>query len=179
MDCTPLGSIIASAMQRRNLQLCTARDSAITIENRRFLEELDMKKCVGALILNSEGKVFLQRRSATRRMFPGVWDIVGGHVEEGESAQEALRREIEEETGWTSLRVVAQVAAWDWEHDGIPRNEVDYLVEVEGDLDAPQLELGKHDAHAWVGPDELDLLVEGRYPADDGLLVVVRRALQF
>ena len=56
--------------------------------------------CVGALIRNDRGYVFAQRRLSTRRVFPGAWDIVGGHIEPGETLEEALAREIEEETGW-------------------------------------------------------------------------------
>ncbi|HVN15815.1 MAG TPA: NUDIX domain-containing protein [Anaerolineales bacterium] len=135
--------------------------------------------CVGALILNSEGKVFVQRRSPTRRVFPGVWDIVGGHVEAGETAEGALGREIEEETGWRLRRIVARIVDWEWEHDGVLRHEADYIVEVDGDLSAPQLENGKHDAHAWVGPNDLELMTIGRDSADVGLRHVVERALAF
>ena len=100
--------------------------------------------------------------SPTRRVFPGVWDIVGGHVEAGETAEGALGREIEEETGWRLRRIVARIVDWGWEHDGVLRHEADYIVEVDGDLSAPQLENGKHDAHAWVGPNDLELMTIGR-----------------
>lgn len=39
--------------------------------------------CVGAIIRNGEGRVFVQRRSGTRRVLPEIWDIVGGHIEGG------------------------------------------------------------------------------------------------
>lgn len=107
--------------------------------------------CVGALIRDDQGRVFVQRRSTTRRVLPGIWDIVGGHIEAGETLEEALAREIKEETGWELRHVGAQIADWEWEHDGIVRRELDYLVVVGGDLAAPQLEAGKHDAYAWVG----------------------------
>jgi 8-oxo-dGTP pyrophosphatase MutT (NUDIX family) len=41
---------------------------------------------------------------------PGTWDVAGGHVEPGETPQQALAREIEEETGWRLRRIEAQVA---------------------------------------------------------------------
>ncbi|MFC8197917.1 NUDIX hydrolase [Streptomyces sp. NPDC057298] len=62
---------------------------------------------VGAVILNRAGEAFAQKRSPDRRLFPDTWDIVGGHVEAGESILEALAREVEEETGWR-LRHVRQ-----------------------------------------------------------------------
>ena len=133
--------------------------------------------CVGALIRDERGRVFVQRRSATRRVLPGIWDIVGGHIEAGETVEQTLAREIQEETGWTLRRIGAQIADWEWEHDGLVRRELDYLVDVEGDLAAPRLEAGKHDAYAWVGRDNLDLMMEGRTDGDCRLRDIVAAAI--
>ena len=135
--------------------------------------------CVGALILNERGRLFVQRRSATRRVLPGIWDIVGGHIEEGESIEEALGREIEEETGWKLRRIGAQIADWEWEHEGVVRRELDYIVEVDGDVTVPRLEEGKHDAYTWVGPDDVDLMMEGRTDEDERLRDIVACALRY
>lgn len=58
------------------------------------------------------------------------------------------------------------IADWEREHGGVVRRELDYLVDVDGDLDAPRLEAGKHDAYAWIGPDNLELVMQGRTDAD-------------
>ena len=47
------------------------------------------------------GKVLLGKRSADRPFYPGVWDLVGGHCEPGESPEETLVREAREELGVT------------------------------------------------------------------------------
>jgi 8-oxo-dGTP pyrophosphatase MutT (NUDIX family) len=133
--------------------------------------------CVGALIRDERGRVFVQRRSATRRVFPGIWDIVGGHIEAGETPAETLAREIKEETGWELRTIGPQIADWEWEHDGVVRRELDYLVDVEGDLAAPTLEAGKHDAYAWVGLDDVQLLMDGRTDGDVRLRDIVAKAL--
>jgi nucleoside triphosphatase len=49
---------------------------------------------VGALIFNREGKAFLMRSHKWR----GGWVLPGGHVELGERMEDALRREVKEET---------------------------------------------------------------------------------
>jgi nucleoside triphosphatase len=49
---------------------------------------------VGALIFNSEGKLFLMRS----HKWHDAYVIPGGHIELGETAVDALRREIKEET---------------------------------------------------------------------------------
>ncbi len=50
---------------------------------------------VGALIFNAEGKLFLMRSHKWRVK----WVVPGGHIELGETMEQALRREIREETG--------------------------------------------------------------------------------
>ena len=50
---------------------------------------------VGALILNSEGKMLLVKS----HKWGDLYTIAGGHVEVGETLVEALRREIKEEVG--------------------------------------------------------------------------------
>jgi len=51
-------------------------------------------------VLNSEGKLFLQKRAADKDIQPGKWDTsVGGHVDYGEEITQALFREVREELG--------------------------------------------------------------------------------
>ena len=60
---------------------------------------------IKGLIVNSEGQYLLLKASA-RDHSPGTqpyWDIPGGRIEEGASAEETLRREIEEETGVSDI----------------------------------------------------------------------------
>ncbi|BBK33796.1 ADP-ribose pyrophosphatase YjhB (NUDIX family) [Stella humosa] len=63
-------------------------------------------------ILVADGRVLLGLRSPHRRAYAGKWDVIGGLVENGESMDEALRRELAEELGivpvaWESLCTVA------------------------------------------------------------------------
>ncbi|GAA5031453.1 GNAT family N-acetyltransferase [Actinopolymorpha pittospori] len=132
--------------------------------------------CVGAFIRDARDRVYAHRRSPDRRLLPGTWDIVGGHVEPGETPEETLAREIEEETGWKLRRIEAPLADWEWTWDGVVRRELDYLVEVDGDLSRPRLEEGKHDAYAWVGLDNLELMTEGRTDGDRRLRDIVAKA---
>ncbi|MFP3989691.1 NUDIX domain-containing protein [Streptomyces sp. E11-3] len=123
---------------------------------------------VGAVILNPRGEAFAQRRGPDRRLFPDAWDIVGGHVEPGETLLEALAREVEEETGWRLARVRRFLGTVTWTGDdgaGV-RHEADYLVEVDGNLDAPALEWSKHSGYAWFGPGDLPRLKANCPPGD-------------
>jgi len=131
---------------------------------------------VGALIHDREGRLFVQQRSQDRALYPGCWDVVGGHAEAGEGVLEALEREVSEETGWRLATVGEVVEILDWQAGGELKREIDLLVEVEGDLDGPRLERGKHTAARWLAPDELPLLLQRRDPDDVFIHDIVRRA---
>jgi 8-oxo-dGTP diphosphatase len=127
-------------------------------------------RVAGALIVDDDGRIFFQRRSPQRKLFPDTWDIVGGHLEGGETVEEALAREITEETGWHICMVLGQVGEYAYRgDDGIDRVETDFLVRVDGDLTRPQLEEGKHTEYRWLSEGELDVLDEHR-DDNDGLI---------
>lgn len=51
-------------------------------------------------IVNAAGQLFLQKRSPEKDLYPDRWDTaVGGHVSSGESIEQALGREAQEELG--------------------------------------------------------------------------------
>ena len=55
-------------------------------------------------VFNSQGDIYLQRRPAWKDIQPGKWDTaVGGHVDYGETPEEALRREVREELGMSDF----------------------------------------------------------------------------
>ena len=59
-----------------------------------------MVKIAAVILETKDGKFVLYLRDNKSNIpFPNYWDLFGGHVEEGESPQEALRREVKEELG--------------------------------------------------------------------------------
>lgn len=56
-------------------------------------------------LFNSNGELFLQKRSSKKDIQPGKWDTsVGGHIGPGESVESALKREASEELGLNDLQ---------------------------------------------------------------------------
>ncbi len=53
-----------------------------------------IKKCVGAVIYDNSGNIFLMTSPKWKK-----WVVPGGRIEEGESEEDALHREIQEELG--------------------------------------------------------------------------------
>jgi 8-oxo-dGTP pyrophosphatase MutT (NUDIX family) len=173
--------------KRVKIQIMTTSLPEHRIDN-EYLQSLqaqaamENRECVvGGLIVHGRNRVFVQKRSPDRQLYPGCWDIPGGHVEAGETMYRALEREIEEETGWRLVRMVDLVEIFDWEMETCDsvtkKREFDFLVEVSGDLEHPRLEREKFSEFRWIGQDGLDLLMENRTAEDLTIVSLVRKAL--
>ena len=58
-------------------------------------------------VFNSRGELYLQKRPEWKDIQPGKWDTaVGGHIDYGETPEEALVREVSEELGITDFTPV-------------------------------------------------------------------------
>jgi 8-oxo-dGTP diphosphatase len=57
-----------------------------------------MKEIAAIILENDKGELLLYLRDNKPDIpFPDHWDLIGGHVEEGETPEEALVREVKEE----------------------------------------------------------------------------------
>ena len=124
--------------------------------------------CVGAVVRDEDGRLLMVRRA--NEPGRGLWSIPGGRVEPGESAHDAVVREVAEET---SLAVVVGGRAGVVERPG-PKGAVyvieDYVARPARGVDPASLRAGDDAlAAAWVAAEELD-----RLPCVDGLLAALR-----
>jgi len=73
-----------------------ALDPRMREDDNKNMEKIQ-KIGVTAFIINKENKLLIIRRTANATFLPGYYEMPGGHVEFGESPEEALKREIGEE----------------------------------------------------------------------------------
>jgi len=80
-------------------------DNVVGAELRSVVDEKGLRYRVSALWLrNSDGDVLLARRALTKTHYPGRWGpAVAGTVDEGESYEENIVKEADEEIGLTGV----------------------------------------------------------------------------
>ncbi|WP_158046913.1 RNA pyrophosphohydrolase [Skermanella pratensis] len=71
-------------------------------------DKLPYRPCVGIMLVNAGGRVFVGRRLDT----PDAWQMPQGGIDPGETPREAALRELVEEIGTAAADVVAETAGW-------------------------------------------------------------------
>ncbi|MGH4030773.1 NUDIX hydrolase [Actinomycetota bacterium Odt1-20B] len=112
-------------------------------------------RCVFVQARDAEGRVFVHRRTATKLVFPSMYDMfVGGVVGAGESYDRAALREAEEELGVRGLPLPTPLFKFLYD-DGAGKTWFSYLYEVRCELPVrPQVE--EVAWHAFLTDEELE-----------------------
>ncbi len=120
-------------------------------EDERAIQAGDYKlEGTTAILVNPEGKVLLQLRDNLPTIrYPDHWSMPGGVMEPGETPEQTIRRELEEELGY----VVGEVELYGRIIDAY-RNLINiFLAPLDRQVDT--LVLGEGREVRFFGPDEL------------------------
>jgi 8-oxo-dGTP pyrophosphatase MutT (NUDIX family) len=109
---------------------------------------------------NLSGKILLLKRSETADYLPGIWEDMGGRIKQFEEPEEALRREVREETG-LEIEIMKPLTVFhDYRGERNAENElliITYWCKARSD----QVVLSEeHSAYQWVYPEEALALAE-------------------
>ncbi len=115
-------------------------------------------KCPVAILIR-DGKILFGLRNYTKDKWKdvSVWTIPGGRCEEGETLEEALRREVYEEVGISDLNIIKFAG----EASGSTSGDVVPVFFCTTEQDYKLMEPEKFSEWRWVPKDEY--IIEGKY----------------
>ena len=106
---------------------------------------------VTAAILEKDGKILIAKRKTGDKLFAGLWEFPGGKVEEGETPEECMARELKEELD-IEVEVVGLITSNKHKYPHGYFELIAYRVKyISGEI-----VLNDHDDFKWVTVDEMD-----------------------
>ena len=116
----------------------------------------------GAII--KDGRILLGLRSAQKDFYASCWDVFGGHVEAGETPEDALKRELREELGISAERFTL-LGVFDEPHPELYGAGRHYFFAVTEWTGQPQNLSDEHDDIRWFAWSDLEKvkLASGKY----------------
>lgn len=126
----------------------------------------------GALIQDSDGRILLIKS----HKFNDLYTIPGGHIELGETAEEALRREIREETG-LEIRDVEFLLYQDFVFDDSFWKKKHFIfLDFACKTDCTEVELNEEaQEYVWLPPEDALTLPIDQYTARAVEALIARR----
>lgn len=107
-------------------------------------------------ILKDNDLLLIVKRNENDDLYPGAWEFPGGHLEDGETLKDGLKRELEEEIGFTDEfnPIITHYYDEVKEKNGelIHDLEIDFIVNV----DSSKVDVKLSDEHCdykWVTKD--------------------------
>jgi isopentenyldiphosphate isomerase len=145
------------------LDVVNDNDEVIGVRRREDIhaEEL-MHRAVHILLFNSQGELFLQKRSLSKDEQPGKWDSsAAGHVDSGEAYLDCACREIDEELGI----VVDQPLQALFKLPATPSTGNEHCMVYSYSFDGPLvLQADEIDDGEWIDPAIMDRRVDDEDP---------------
>jgi putative (di)nucleoside polyphosphate hydrolase len=129
------------------------------------LRNLPYRKGVGIMLLNQEAKVFIGKRIDSTK----AWQMPQGGVDHEEDLENAAKRELKEETGITSIKIIKKSEKefiydlpdellgkiWNGKYKG--QKQIWFLVKFIGEESEINIKQKKPEFYDWRWTDPLEL----------------------
>ena len=123
---------------------------------------------VVAAVIREGDRIFAAQRGYGRAK--DGWEFPGGKIEPGETPEQALVREIQEELG-AEITVGEKLTQVEWDYPDFHLSMGCYVCAVESGA----LTLREHESARWLSPEELDAV--DWLPADREVVSALKRLL--
>lgn len=121
------------------------------------MEKTIVQKIIVAGIIIDQQQVLIVQRGADEEAFPNLWEIPSGKREFFESSLEALKREVQEETG-LMVKPIVPVAVFEFKvekpNEVRDATQICFLVKLTGSREVTLS--SEHQNYAWVEENDLD-----------------------
>jgi 8-oxo-dGTP diphosphatase len=108
---------------------------------------------------NGDLKICMPKRADSKKFFPGVYELPGGHIDFGEDIEAGLKREIVEELG-VRINLGDCYSAFTYMNEvkGSHSIEVAYFATLIDPPEEIKLQSKDHSGFRWVSEKELEIL---------------------
>lgn len=132
------------------------------------VNEMPYRKAAVAIFLNSQDEILIVQKTAYSDK---EWDLPGGGIEEGETPEEGIARELEEELGTKNFQIISKssiINRFEWPPHVIDRGflkrnkwyrgqeKFQFLVRFSGTQDELAIQKEEIKNAKWVKPSELE-----------------------
>lgn len=120
-------------------------------------------------------KVYLPKRAATKKFYPNVFEVPGGHIDFGEDIVEGLMREVREEFG-KDIVVGSAFNAFTYLNKvkGAHAVEISFFAKFKDGIEGIRLHPEDHSEGRWFAEDDVALYSVNRDKDDQSSIAELR-----
>lgn len=119
-----------------------------------MLKKIQQVSIKGLLCRNRK---FLVLKTPDTESKPGIWELPGGRMDWGETAEQAFKREMREELGFEKVKLGRFINIWSFTSERTEFNHHFVILDFEIYSDEIDIKLSaEHTEYKWIGIEEID-----------------------
>jgi 8-oxo-dGTP diphosphatase len=124
---------------------------------------MNLKQSITACVfIHKDNKALIARRADTKSFLPGVWELMGGHIEFGETIEDGLMRELKEELD-VEIVIDRPYHVFTYLTDNNTEHvvEIEYLAILKNPDQKIVIKPEDHSDFKWITESEIEIYFEG------------------